>query len=310
MGILAQRIGKNYDRKQWVKDFDVQAPRLIGMEQQQMDYQQKKQLELWERTSYGPQVEQMQKAGINPALLYGQSGGGGMTIGGGMPRAPQISGTSTGTGNNAVTGMNILTAAQVRLMNAQSKNLEVDAAKKEGVDTENVKADTLLKLANTGNIKADTELKKIETNIAKVDEWIKNNSKEDVVEQIMWASEKTMNEMNNLWREGLLSAAQFQDKVDMLKAELANKLINTQLQKAQTTNVKQETENKKAEKTLTESTTRLVTAERLQKWRGLSIEERKSEISKTLTEAGIAVQEQGQILNSISEIIEMTGRKK
>ena len=34
---------------------------------------------------------------------------------------------------------------------------------------------------------------------------IKNRSKEDAADQIMWTAEKTMNEMNNAWREGLLN---------------------------------------------------------------------------------------------------------
>ena len=42
-----------------------------------------KQMEMWENTNYPAQVEQIKKAGLNPAMLYGQSGGGATVTGSG-----------------------------------------------------------------------------------------------------------------------------------------------------------------------------------------------------------------------------------
>ena len=46
---------------------------LMGMQRQNqmllMDYQNAKQLEMWEKTNYKAQVEQIKKAGLNPAML-------------------------------------------------------------------------------------------------------------------------------------------------------------------------------------------------------------------------------------------------
>jgi len=39
------------------------------------------QMDMWKATSYPAQVKMMQEAGLNPGLLYGQSGGGGTTAG-------------------------------------------------------------------------------------------------------------------------------------------------------------------------------------------------------------------------------------
>lgn len=77
MGILAQRIGKNYDRKQWVKDFQTQNPYMMAQQQQLMDMQSKKEYEMWLKTGIGGQMAEMKKHGVNPALLLGMSGSGG-----------------------------------------------------------------------------------------------------------------------------------------------------------------------------------------------------------------------------------------
>ena len=38
--------------------------------------------EMWEKTNYAAQIEQMKKAGLSPALMYGQAGAGGGTVSG------------------------------------------------------------------------------------------------------------------------------------------------------------------------------------------------------------------------------------
>ena len=158
--------------------------------------------------------------------------------------APFVMKSETSTGNSggglnapsaglqqtiqAATGLGI-DPADTMLKMAQAKLADTQANKLAGVDTVKTEAETSSLLAGIKNTEALTELKKVETRIANIDEWIKNRTKEDAADQIMWTAEKTMNEMNNAWREGLLSAAQFQDKVDLLKKELAGKIIDNEL---------------------------------------------------------------------------------
>ena len=50
--------------------------------QQQLNRQgHQLQMDMWNKTNYGAQIEHMKKAGLNPALMYGMSGGGGTTAG-------------------------------------------------------------------------------------------------------------------------------------------------------------------------------------------------------------------------------------
>ena len=61
-----------------------------------------KELQMWQDTNYSAQIDQMKKAGVNPALLYGQSGGGGTTTGG---STPGINGTGAPSGGGEILAM-------------------------------------------------------------------------------------------------------------------------------------------------------------------------------------------------------------
>ena len=125
--------------------------------------------DMWDYTNYENQVAHLEAAGLNPALLYGQGGGGGATAAGGNAIAG--SGQSAGGANTSApqaiksqiiegAGMGI----QLGLMNAQKRNLEADAAKKEadavktaGVDTELAKTAAKLNEERINNVNMSTE---------------------------------------------------------------------------------------------------------------------------------------------------------
>ena len=101
--------------------------------QKQMD------LQMWKDTNYSTQVEEMEKAGINPALLYGKGGGGGTTVGN---SGGNVSSASAPQGGGEIMGM-MMQKAQLELMKAQTQATEaqankanVEAAKTAGVDTD------------------------------------------------------------------------------------------------------------------------------------------------------------------------------
>lgn len=125
--------------------------------------------DMWNYTNYENQVAHMKAAGLNPALLYGNGGGGGATAAGGtaMPGQGTPGSAPGGAGPQAIKsqiiegmGMGI----QLGLMNAQKRNLEADAAKKEadatktaGVDTELAKTAAKLNEARIENTNMSTE---------------------------------------------------------------------------------------------------------------------------------------------------------
>lgn len=138
MGLLLE--GHN-DRRQLRQQEQLQRIQMQGMQEMgKFNYDQ--QMKLWEATNYGPQVEQMKKAGLNPALMYKGAGAGGVTQALGAP--------GVGGGNAPVGGMEIMNMmmnkAQIELIKAQTEKTKAEA----------------VNVPKTGaNIDMDTELKKI-----------------------------------------------------------------------------------------------------------------------------------------------------
>ena len=105
---------------------------------EQAKYSTELSKEMWDYTNYENQVKHLKEAGLNPALLYGQGGGGGSAAGGG---------TAAGVGLPSSTGVGMgiqweQMEAQKELAKAEAAKTNAEAAKLMTTDTENVKSDT------------------------------------------------------------------------------------------------------------------------------------------------------------------------
>lgn len=98
-------------------------------------------MDMWNKTNVGPQMEKYKEAGLNPALMYGQSGATGTTSMASGGSAPQPKSMDMNT---------MLMGAQMELMKAQAKktNIEAKNMDEEGVGYKNVQADTGVKGAD------------------------------------------------------------------------------------------------------------------------------------------------------------------
>lgn len=139
MGIGADAISRGSSYRQQKKlnehGFDI-SKRL-------MDYQAEKQYQYWLDTNYSAQKEQMEKAGLNVATMYGGVGDGGKTASIGAT----ASGGSASSANSGVQGMGIgaQAAMQLQLLNAQKENIEADTANKQA-ETAGTQAGTAVKI--------------------------------------------------------------------------------------------------------------------------------------------------------------------
>lgn len=151
---------------------------------QAMNFQSAKQFEMWLKTNYPAQVEQMKKAGLNPALIYKSAGGGGVT---GNVSAGSIEGgkasdeSSRAIAKNQAMGLTL----QANMQNAQIENMKADTAlklataeKTSGADTANVIAKTEETKANIANIAADTKNKEVQNAGMVIDNSIKSIEEE------------------------------------------------------------------------------------------------------------------------------------
>jgi hypothetical protein len=91
------------------------------------------QFDMWLKTNYPSQVEQMKKAGLNPGLMYKGAGQGGTT---GSQGGGSAAGGSAGLGMAAKGPEFELYGAQANLMKEQAKDLKSQRDKRNGVDTE------------------------------------------------------------------------------------------------------------------------------------------------------------------------------
>ena len=169
----------------------------LSLNKNMYDYQMNRQFEFWDKTNYKAQVEQIRKAGLNPALLYGKGGGMGATTGNasaGNFQSQAGSDTSrmdVNLGRQAQVMQMALLASQKANIDADTEMKKADAEKTKGVDTENVKAKTNEIEANIEQIKAltnNTNLRsigqEITNDLLKLQKLFESNTLEDRQEAI------------------------------------------------------------------------------------------------------------------------------
>lgn len=153
---LGMIFGGLNDKRQLKQQQALMNQQIAG-QKEMTDYQRTSQLQMWKDTNYNAQKEEIKKAGLNPALLYGMSGGGGATIGGGTP---SVNGGTAAGQSGEIQGM----AMQNALMAAQIENIKADTANKLGDAANKPKVGTNLDSGTKLN-NVMTELKKTEGKI-------------------------------------------------------------------------------------------------------------------------------------------------
>lgn len=84
-------------------------------------------MQMWEDTNYDAQRQQMEKAGLNPALMYGMGGGGGTTA-----NSQPSTGIGGAQADPRAMGIEMIkTGQELKLMEAQKNNIDADTANKE-----------------------------------------------------------------------------------------------------------------------------------------------------------------------------------
>jgi hypothetical protein len=145
-GLLGAR--NQHRRQRQLMGVQYQNQRLLNQHGHDLQY------DMWKKTNYPAQVQMMKEAGLNPALMYGSAGQGGTTGSQG--------GGSAASGNAA--SFQAMDLSNMMLAKAQAKDLEasarlknVDADKKEGVDTQEAisraELNTINKLLNDHDYK-------------------------------------------------------------------------------------------------------------------------------------------------------------
>lgn len=253
-GILGIALGrameKHNDERQIRQQRALQDMQMQG-NREMMKYGKELDYEMWKKTNYGAQMEELRKAGLNPGLLYGMGGQGGMTTGG---SAPGVGSGSAPSGGGEAMGMGIQAMGmQLQLLNAQKENLEADTANKRSENPnipltgENIKAQTMDLLQGVQNKKAQERLTKIQGDIAELDEELKSKTLEDAIELVNIEEMSARTQLDRLARMNELEKATYDTRYQMIGVELTTMLLNNEIQRAQKKNINADTGKKIAE---------------------------------------------------------------
>lgn len=230
LGMVLQ--GFNDDRQLGQQRRLLEQQYAIDNRMAESNYQ--RQLRMWKDTNFSAQVEQLKMAGLNPSLLYSKGGPGG------------VLGNATGSVHSAaapVGGMEIMnmmaTRANIDLIRAQTEKTKAEA---DAIPTtvEKTKAETASLTQGIKNQRAQVELMEVQRDIAEIEQHIKGRTQNMAIASAETLLRQATATMDMLERQNDIDAKTKQEKIDMIKTELAGMLIQNELQKQQITASKQQ----------------------------------------------------------------------
>lgn len=245
------------------------------------DYNMSKQLDLWQKTGPVGMAKQLELAGLNKALMYGGAGAGGQTA---SISAGNINGGqgAIGGGEFGMASQMALVSAQAEVMKSQARLNNVEADKKEGIDTqtglqgiEESKARITEILAGVKNKEAQTKLTEALTRVELAEAEIKENTVWESVAEIIYRSQSAGEEVRRQVRENHIGDQIQNSLITEGKQRGLQAIANVALTKAQEKNVNKDTEKKGQEIETMKAQVNKWIKEIEQRWKELGYEGRK-----------------------------------
>ena len=211
----------------------------VKSQKELLEAQRQKELQMWQDTNYSAQIDQMKKAGVNPALLYGQSGGGGTTTGG---STPGINGTGAPSGGGeilAMQGMGLQTQmmqANIELAKSQANlnNVKAGNEGEGGIIYQSISEQTRLYTANIANTEAQTKMTTVMTNLHQSEADILAATKDDVIERTKSSANVAFEEARRLRLANQLTEDTYTEQVQGIIAISAQNILKKALIQSET----------------------------------------------------------------------------
>lgn len=232
-GVMGIAMGAINDKRQLRQQEKLQELQMKG-QRSMIDYQKLRDLEFWKNTSYPAQKELMEKAGLNPALMYGMGGGGGQSIGGSAPGVTQGHAPSGGGEIQAAMGMqlqNAMLQAQISNINADTKVKEGEAANK-GIQGKQIEATIENLTAGTENTRAQTRLTNVQTGVQEIEYSIKADTYEDTEKLIKQTARQAEIAADILANDKTISNETVVTKISTMRANLMLLQTENELKKS------------------------------------------------------------------------------
>lgn len=240
-GILG--IGeKRQDRRQIEQQERLQELQIKG-NKEMSEFEKNQQLDMWNKTNYGAQVDHIKEAGLNPAMLYGMGGAGGATTGGGPGQGITGGHAATGVQGQGMAIETAMAAAQLGLMQAQTQKTKAEAEKISGTDTTESQTRTTNITQGTENLKAQNEILKVQVNkelaelgIVANEGYISANTKEARIKQIVEGAigEALRNELTEAQTKGEIKGIEVKNAtIKKMANDTVQKFIDLDLTREQ-----------------------------------------------------------------------------
>lgn len=200
------------------------------------DYSYQKQLEMWKKTGYVGQKEQMIKAGLNPAMMYGMGGGGGTTTGSGAEAVHAPTGPVGGGEIQAGKAMGLqlgLIEAQKKVLETQADKNQAEADKTRGVDTEAQVATIDNLKQGLDNARSQNDLLRIDLALKRLEQYKGNESIDDQIREIEYNARTAVEHFRSAAAEAKMNEATIQDRINLIKNEAIGAAIRNTLTTAQ-----------------------------------------------------------------------------
>lgn len=230
---------------------------------------QQRNKDLWDYTNYENQKKHMKAAGLNPALIYGMGGGGGISANGAQGQGvtqPTDRSVEMGLKQQGL-GLQLASiASQVELNKSQAEKNKAEAEKISGVDTRAQEATIDNLIAQTSNEKVRKGLILGQIRVADAEEELKRNTADwtkDKADETRW-------NIKNL-QKGIDKLA---EEINGMKLdnELKEKTIDNKVKESSLTlqNLMAEILLKGSQKKVNEEQAKAIPAEILQGWEELT----------------------------------------
>lgn len=305
LSMLDDALFGNKRRKQQLEQQQKLTDMQVAGNKELMDLGHKQQMQMWEDTNYAAQREQLRKAGLNPAMIYGGGGEGGTTGAGAVGSASagtaegEVSRKMADTQQQAMGLQLRKEKAEIKVMEAQAENLKAEAKKKGGVDTEKTEWEI-------------TNLQEANRKMSEEIEAVRQETKNKQVVRASYLLENSLKEMQNKIVAETMEQSIWSIKNNALKAgvELDNLLTDREIKnstkEAIIETVKTNAKHAIAQMLLTEAKTELTEEQAwavgetiIQTNRKLGIDEQNTHLKEKFPSVGNV---SGRILNGILEL--------